>query len=355
MKHIFQQLTLEERERIYALREQGKSWRQIGKELHRCHQTVMREYKRNRTYQTKEYIPCKAHAISQTRKREQREKAPLKNIVIYTYVHEKLKQVWSPETIAGRLSKDMPEESICFETIYRYIYGKGKKQGLQKYLVRGHKKRRQSTGRGAHREKPHSRIPNALSIDKRHTKANNRTQAGHWETDLMEGTRATKQVLSVHVERKHRYSVLTKIQNKLAITKQKTLTFHLKKIQSIAKAKKPIVRSVTADNGSENTNHKDISKDLNVPVYFCHPYHSWEKGTEENTIGRIRRYIPKGTPLTGISDEQIQWLENQLNNTPRKCLGFLTPNESLEADVNRYKFRRLLKSKYVGGAFRNRM
>ena len=82
-----------------------------------------------------------------------------------------------------------------------------------------------------------------------------------------------------------------------------------------------------------------------MPIYFCHPYHSWEKGSVENMIGRVRRYIPKGTNLYKYSTEQIQWLENTLNNTPRKCLNYQTPNEVMQQEANKYKFRRYMKNK----------
>ena len=156
----YKQLTLEERERIYALKEQGKSSRDIAEILKRNHRTIAREYKRNR-YAGQEYIPCKAQEMSDKRTRTQRTKAPLKDLETYLYVRNKLKEEeWSPEIIAGRLKVDIPGESITPETIYQYIYGKGKKYKLHKYLTKSHKKRRIKTGRGVHKERAHSRIPN---------------------------------------------------------------------------------------------------------------------------------------------------------------------------------------------------
>src|SRR3989344_4587371 len=171
----------------------------------------------------------------------------------------------------------------------------------------------------------------------------------------MEGTRSEKAVVSVEVFRKTRYTQLSKLSNKKAKTKQKVLTKKLKVVRSLQKSQRPVVKSITADNGSENTNHKKISKELKTNIYFCQPYHSWEKGTVENTIKRIRRFIPKGTPLEQFSDAQIQWLENKLNNTPRKCLNYKTPNEAFEKEVNSYKFRKYRKSKEDSVALRTRM
>ena len=338
----YKQLNIEERERIYALKEQGKSFRKIAGVLGRDHRTIAREYKRNR-YAGQEYIPCKAERMSAKRNAEQRTHAPLKNIQIFTYVREKLREEhWSPEIIAGRLPKDHPGESISIETIYQYIYGKGKKYHLEQYLVKGHKKRRVKTGRSVH--KSSSRIPDAIMIDKRPAKVTNRMQIGHFETDLREGPRRRKTVLSVTVERKTRYAVISKMTNKKAETKEKALITRLKVLQSLSKSNKPIVRSVTADNGSENTNHTTVSQALGVDMYFCYPYHSWEKGTVENRIGVIRRFIPKGINIYHFTKKQITCLENKLNTTPMKCLNYQTPEEALLKEVNHYKFKRYLKS-----------
>lgn len=340
-KGQYKHLTLEERVNIYSLRSQGKSLREIAREVDRNVGTVSRELVRNKSRCDLKYLPTKAHGNAVKRAVNQRTKAPLKNHEIYLYVRDKLRtDHWSPEEIAGRLSIDHPEQSIVHETIYQYIFGKGKRNKLWRYLVRHHKRRRIKSGRRVQKDKPQSKIPDAISIDLRLKRANNRSQIGHLETDLMEGKRSQKTAISILVDRKSRHTNLKKVKNKTSYEKQKVLTFQVKQLQSLSKADKPIVRSVTADNGSENTNHDKISKELRIKWYFCHPYHSWEKGTVENTIGRVRRYIPKGTNIKKLPDVQIQWIENKLNNTPRKCLNFLTPNELMEKEANRYKFRK---------------
>lgn len=349
----YSHLSLEERERLYALREQGKPFRKISKLLGRSHTTLSREYKRHAKY-GKKYLPCKAQEKAAKKAVEQRTKAPLKNIKVFLYVREKLRKGWSPEIIAGRLSIDHPGESICPETIYQYIYGKGKRFKLWEYLTKSHKRRKVKTGRKI-RSKKCSRIPGAVSIEQRPNRVEKRKQAGHFETDLMEGKKENKTALSVNVERKTRYTLLKKVKNKKAKTKEKTMTKDLKMLKSVQKSKKPIIKSITADNGSENTNHTKISETLKTKFYFCHSYASWEKGTVENMIGRIRTYIPKGTNLAIYTNQQIQWLENQLNNTPRKCLNYKTPNEAMEQEVNKYKFRKYKKLKEESGALRLRM
>ncbi len=347
------QLTLEERERFYALKMQGMSLRSIGNILGRHHTSLSREWQKN-TRCLKEYIPCVAQKRSDRIKLKQRTRAPLKKVEIFLYVRAKLRERISPELIVGRMKIDMPEHSIGVETIYRYIYGKGKEFKLWEYLPE--KKRRRRTGKRKVRKAYKSnRIPDARSIDERAKKVNTRRQIGHFETDLMEGPRTEKTVLSVEIERKTRYVTLTKLQDKTAGSKSKGLQKRLKMIQSLSKAQRPLVRTITSDNGSENALHREIEMNLNARMYFAHAYHSWEKGSVENAIKRIRRYIPKGEKISKYTKQQIQWLENKLNSTPMKCLGYYTPIEMMEREANKYKFREYQKNLFISGAFPVRM
>lgn len=314
-------LSLLERERLFGLLKQGKSLRFIGKILGRSHTSLAREVKRNSKY-GRAYIPCKAHARYERITVRQRRKGPLKNPGVYLYVRVNLRKGLSPEAIAGRLPLDIIGESITPETIYQYIYetGKRRKQFTSR-LTRSHTKRRKHTGRSVQKA---PRIPFARSIDSRSEKINTRQNMGHWETDLMEGSRSTGQALSVTIERKSRYVTIQKVENKTAIMKNESIKVSLKLFP------KRMVTSITIDNGSENTG----CDTWGLPVYRCNPYHSWEKGTVENTIGRIRRYIPKGTDLTQYTNHDIKRLENLMNNTPRKCLNYKTPKESLLQFLN---------------------
>jgi IS30 family transposase len=314
-------LSLLERERLFGLLKQGKSLRNIGKILGRSHTSLAREIKRNSKY-GRAYIPCKAQARYERVAKRQRRRCPLKNPGVYLYVRENLRKGFSPEAIAGRLPLDVIGESITPETIYQYIYetGKRKKQFTSR-LTRSHSKRKKHTGRSVQKT---PRIPFAKSIDSRPEKINTRQKIGHWETDLMEGSRGTGKALSVMVERKSRYVTLEIVNNKTAKEKDRSVADALNVFP------RRLVRSITIDNGSENTG----CDTWGLPVYRCNPYHSWEKGSVENVIGRIRRYIPKGTDLTGYSNNDIKRLENLLNNTPRKCLNFLTPKESLLQFLN---------------------
>ncbi len=345
-------LNLEERIEIYRLKKLGYSVRKIGREIGRNHSVVSREISRNWERRSLEYNPVKAQKIFENRSKKQRQLAPLKNPEVFLYVRDRLrKDKWTPEQIAGRISRDLPGQSISYETIYQYIYGVGRKDKLWTHLVRHHKKRKKKKNYKTDNKK--TRLKNTVSIEKRSTKANNRSQIGHWETDLMESKRGVNDNVSVHLERKTRYTKLEKLNNKKAKTKLKKMQETLEMLQSISKSRKPIVKSMTYDNGSENAYHYKLSKNMEIKGYICHPYHSWEKGSVENVIGRVRRFIPKGTDISTVSDEYLQQVENWINNSPLKCLNWLTPNEAMEREVNKYKFRNYRKVLYQSGAFPN--
>ncbi len=328
----YKHLSLEEREKLFCLKEQGLSLREIGKILGRSDTTLGRELKRNKTgigkrsneYLIFEYIPCKAQVKSDKRAIKQRYKAPLKNPKVFLYVREHLKEPfnWTPEEIAGRLPTEHPGESISTETIYRYIYSANfKTRGLKlwQYLVNHRPKRMKKGGR---KVKTASKIPNATSIDDRPEIVNQRKEIGHWETDNVIGKLTDKTALSVTVERLTRLTILSLIKRS-ADSKTTAL------INRFSEFPEQTRITLTTDNGAENTNHQKISTSLGFSVFFCHAYHSWEKGTVENTNQRIRRYIPKGLSIDTLTEAQIKALEVKLNSTPRKCLDFLTPYEKM--------------------------
>lgn len=327
----YKHFSLEERERIFAFKQEGLSLREIAKRLGRSHTSLSRELRRNIKYGNEyfknEYIPCRAQELYQKRAVKQREEAAWKGPKIYTYIRKKLEKKWSPETIAGRISFDHPEYSICHETIYQMVYGKKyRHEKLWQKLTLARKKRMKKEGRRVRRE---SRIPEAISIEKRSQSVLKRNHAGHWESDNIIGRVTDKTALSVTVERKFRVTVMNKMREKTADEKNRVLFTRM----SVLPEK--LRKTMTEDNGSENTKHKQITESMKMAVYFCHPYASWEKPTVENMNGRIRRYIPKGVSIDTISDEKIAAIEWELNNTPRKCLGYKTPYEKLQEYLTR--------------------
>ncbi len=161
----YQHISLEERVKIFTHQQQGKSLRTIAQLIDRDVGTISRELKRNKSRVDLAYFPTKAHDIAVEKAIRQRTKAPLKNHEVYLYVRQKLREEkWSPEEIAGRIQIDKPHLSICFETIYQYIYGKGKRHKLWKHLTKSHKKRRIKTGRKVHMERGRVTIPDAISV-----------------------------------------------------------------------------------------------------------------------------------------------------------------------------------------------
>lgn len=325
-------LSLEEREKLYSLREQNISFRDIGILLNRDHTSLSREVARNKNQNTGEYLPCKAQAKARKRTVKQREKASLKCPFIFLYVRQKLRLGWSPETISHRMSLDHPGFSIGTETIYRYIYKK-KKHPKEKLftLLKLHRKRRLKKDM---RKVKRTLIPDRILIGLRPDTVFQRKEFGHVETDLMEGLRTDRQVVSVIVERKTRFLKLDLLPNKKASEKTDSVVSSLVNFP---------VKTITTDNGVENTNHKRWTEKLGCPVYFTNPYHSWEKGTVENSIGRLRYFVPKRQTLSFLTKEELKLIEIHMNNTPRKCLDYKTPLEALQRELKRLKISKVVR------------
>lgn len=313
MKNRYAQLKIGEREQIAVLKAQGKSLREIAGVLGKDPSTVSRELKRNGM--DKEYVAYRADRFAMRRKKRAARRKRLKNDLTRQYVHEKLKLGWSPEQIAGRIAMDQPMSSISHEAIYQYIYHEAK--DLIGCLARRHKKRYRLCYL---RKRKASLIPNRILITERPEEVNQRRVFGHWETDAMV-SRASKAALNVLVERMSRYAKLTKLAKKSADLTKEAIVRRLRLEKSHSRL------TITYDNGIENIHHECVNRKLRTKSYFCIPYHSWEKGTVENTIGLIRRFIPKKTDLARISTTDISQVERLLNNRPRKCLQYRTPKE----------------------------
>ncbi len=316
----FHHLSLLEREKLFLWHETGVSWREIARRLNRSHSSLTREYKRHTRYRRK-YLPCLVQQRAFRWALGQRYQAPLKCPSIYLYVREHLREGWSPETIAGRLSLDCPGYSIDDETIYRYVYGrKQRRSKLWRYLVLHRKRRLKKDGR---KVKSVGSIKGALSIELRPKEALTRQEPGHWESDNMEGKRSDRTSISASVERVTRITRLEKLSGHASLAKTNILVKQFETEGEVFK------KTITLDRGPENKRHQEIAKRTGMPVYFCNPYHSWEKGTVENTIGRLRRFIPKGESVDQVTPRQLFLIQETMNDTPRKVLGFLTPNEFL--------------------------
>lgn len=291
----------------------------------RSHTSLVRDLGRHTKY-GRDYLPCNAQKEAERIAYHQRQRAALKNPTIFLFVREHLREpyFWSPELIAGRLPLIHPGESICTESIYRYIYlnPRTKRERLWKYLVLHRKKRMKKDGRKV--KSTYTKLSEAIPIDLRPVSINKRVEPGHWETDNMEGKRSDKSAVSITVERVTRKVKFSKLTGHTAAVKTKAV------VQSLSLEDNGFVKSITMDRGPENSGYRQIRDTLDVTIYGCNPYHSWEKGTVENTIQRLRRYIPKGVSIENINQLYLTLLEDKFNNTPRKVLGFLTPNEYYE-------------------------
>jgi len=297
---------------------QGESQREIGRRLGRHHTTISRELEHNAPPVYKGYyLAHKAHERAIKRRIESHQRPRLKNQQIKEYVVSKLEDGWSPEQIAGRIALEYPGFHLGYEAIYQYVYLEAPK--MIRYLARGHRKRYQ---RGHSRKHRQSHIPGRISLAERPKETEERNVVGHWEGDTVV-SRKSLAALQVLVERKSRYVQLTKLRRKTAGKMKSAVILRLSPLPAGAR------KTLTLDNGSENTEHREITRALGTKTYFCAPFHSWEKGTVENSIGLVRRFFPKKTDFSIVSDYQVKKVETLLNNRPRKCLNYATPFEAL--------------------------
>ena len=316
MPKPYKHLTNHDRDLLSVLKSKGKSVREIAKILQRSPATISRELKRNAPpVHTGYYLAHKAHERAANRAVTSRTHTRLKNDKIRKYVRRRIKHGWSPELIAGRLKKLHPELSISHEAIYQWIYADARE--LIPSLVRANRNRKR---RGYSRRHKKTHIPERVSIKERPEQVQLRKEPGHWETDTAV-SRQSLAALQVSVERKTRLSKLAKLFRKGARPMSTSLT------RRLSRYPKWFRLSITYDNGSENTEHVRTNKILGTRSYFCEPFHSWEKGTVENTIGLVRRFFPKKTDFAKVSKNRINSVERWLNHRPRKCLGFSTPLE----------------------------
>jgi transposase, IS30 family len=317
----YAQLTSEERYVIYHLKLFKLSLREIARRLHRHHTTISREIKRNGPERPSwVYWHEDAHRRALQRRRQPRHHRRHNHAPLLSHVEKRLREDWSPETIAGRLRMDYPENEdmrVSTETIYRWIYRDASQGGsLFACLCRQHKKRRRQrrygTGRGL--------IPGRISIDERPEVVATRQRFGDWEGDTVEGAKGSGNI-ATHVERKSRYLIATKLGSKTAVV---TASAVVAAYRCIPKAMKS---TLTLDNGKEFARFKDIEKGTGLTIYFADPYAAWQRGTNENTNGLLRRYFPKGSDFRLVTQKTLAAAVKKLNHRPRKCLGYRTPHE----------------------------
>jgi IS30 family transposase len=233
-------------------------------------------------------------------------------------VRDRLAMGWSPEQISGRLARQHGRTIISHESIYRFIYFRTAQKDYWNRLLPRRKHRRGRLGRrGA---SPVHFIQNRVHVSKRAKRANNRRQAGHWEADLMLFRKYGQAVLVVH-ERRSRLIRIRRQPSKAAQPVLSGLRRLLRRLPD------PLRRSITFDNGSEFAFHHRLAARYRMRTFFCDPHAPWQKGGIENAIGRLRRPLPRKSDLAVIPQEQLNAFTRRYNRTPRKCLGFRTPEE----------------------------
>ncbi len=313
----YRQLTSEERYVLSALRKQGCSQAEIARTLGRDRSTICREVRRNSKDRTgRVYRPALADDFARWRRSRSRRNQRFTD-EDWDVVIEHLRMEWSPEQISGRLSKD-GSLRISHETIYRYIWRDKRRGGSRYKLLRQvGKKRRKRYGAYDSR----GRLAGKRQISERPTAAENRTHLGHWEIDTVLGS--TKPCIVTLVERKIGYLIIGKLRNRTVAELNRVA------IRLINSAPIPS-HTITADNGTEFHGYRQIEAKTGALFYFANPHHSWERGTNENTNGLIRQYLPKRKSLTKVTQTQCHRIADRLNNRPRKRLDFLTPKECYE-------------------------
>ncbi|ANI79086.1 IS30 family transposase [Sphingobium sp. EP60837] len=324
----YQHLGLDERRDIYRLVATGRSVREVAATLRRHPSTIYRELKRNRHLDEhplfRGYFPTVAQTMASGRRVRGGKIARKPELA--TYIADRLSAAWSPEQIAGYLRRHRGlRETVCHETIYQFVYGPdGRSRGLWRYLPVARRSRRQRYAR-----KPRGlHIPVANTIGARPEEVADRRSFGHWEGDLlifkMEYGKAN---LTSLVERRSRFTILARNPSRHSAGVMAGIQHHLRGMP-------PSLRqSITFDRGTEFAAFATLQEKLAMTSYFCLPSAPWQKGSVENSNGRIRRFLPSDTDIALLSDKEIQAVVDRLNRTPRKCLGYRTPQEVLGEQI----------------------
>jgi IS30 family transposase len=315
---VYTRITEEERTLIHRWIQEGQPQREMARRLSRNPGSISREIGRNTGLRG--YRPKQAHEKANA----QAKRAGPRRFTdeVRTEAEARLKEGWTPAIISGRARRE-GRPWVCAETIYQHVYADAKTGGtLWKHLPRATRKRRRRCPRQDGRGRGH--IPNQRRIDTRPAEVETRQTIGHWEGDLINGANGTGNLATL-VERRSRFTLVDRTDSKEApeVTRKICALFQTLPIRAR--------RSVTLDNGKEFARHEEIARDTVMDVFFAHPYHSWERGTNEHTNGLIRRLHPKQSSFAGIGRAELKRIDTFLNDRPRKCLGWSTPREKMAA------------------------
>lgn len=314
-------LTGQEREEISRRLAQGHTLRAIGRQLRRAPSTISREVERNGGRARYRAAPAERRAWRQARRPKpcRLGQQPRLRRTVAT----QLAQQWSPQQIAGWLRQTFPSDpdmQVSHETIYRSLFVQSRgvlKRALAQHLRRPRRLRRARAATG----RPRSRILDAVSIRDRPADVADRAVPGHWEGDLVTGARGSNIVTLV--ERQSRFVLLRQLPNKESATVVDALA------RCVRRLPQGLMKSLTWDRGTELAAHRAFTVATDVCVYFCDPYSPWQRGSNENTNGLLRQYLPRGTDLSTVTQRQLDAIALRLNTRPRLTLGFQTPADKL--------------------------
>jgi transposase, IS30 family len=319
-------LSLSEREEIAVGQAAGLSGREIARRLGRGASTISRELRREGGINAAgQYRAVPAQAAAEARARRPKPRK-LENPQLNARVQQDLEDKWSPAEIAARLKVDFPDDEwmrASHETIYRslFIQGKGALRKELTVCLRTGRALRRPRKRVDGRADPDRRIPDKIMISERPAEADDRAVPGHWEGDLILGAH-NRSAVGTLVERSTRFVVLLHLPGPHDLP-----AFHNAVVEAMTALPAQLRRSLAWDQGLEMRNHKQISIAADLPIYFCDPHSPWQRGTNENTNGLLRQYLPKGTDLSKQTPADLAEIARSLNGRPRKTLGWLKPIE----------------------------
>lgn len=305
----YTQLTQGQRYQIYTLMKAGHIQTEIARLINVHKSTISRELRRNRGM--KGYRPKQAHQFSLNRRKKTKYRIEAST---WTLIETLLRKDWSPVQTSGWLKENYGLQ-ISHEWIYQHILMDKQAGGDLHRHLRCQKKRRKRYGSYDRR----GRLKNRVSIDERPAIVDTRQRLGDWEVDTIIGKGHHQAIVSL-TERKARLALLRKVERK---TSQAVADAVIELLKTLSVQ----IHTITADNGKEFADHERIARDLRTNVYFAHPYSSWERATNENLNGLVRQYFPKKHDFATITETEIEFVMERLNNRPRKCLGFKTPNQ----------------------------
>jgi IS30 family transposase len=319
MGQCYGQLSLEERIEIYRLHAAGRSQNKIASALDRAPSTINRELRRN-SRPTKVwrggYEPVRAQQLAERRRRWDSRFKLARQPDLRNCVGKSLAMGHSPEQIAGRLALEHGRVIISHESIYRFIYHRAAQKDCWHRLLPRRKRTRGRRGRSAPIV-----IKQRRSITDRPAEVEGRGTPGHWEADFMLFARCGQGLLVLH-ERQTRFNIVKHPVHRKAVLTARNIA------RPLSKLPQAIRKTISFDNGNEFAEHHRLHKTLGIQTFFCDPHSPWQKGGVENSIGRLRRSLPRKTDLKFITSAALKQIVHRLNNTPRKCLDFKTPAEA---------------------------